>query len=280
MARARRPNVGGPIRRNQVFFYGGYEGLRARTSEFASGNVPTQRLRDRSHAALQPFLSSLPLPTRATTNPDVGVFERVTRADRREDTATGRIDVHPSSNDTVFARYNRLDMTLEDEETIPGVSADDGLKHQVVTLAYTRILSQSMVNELRVGYNDYYHTKLLAGSSLPVTGSLRAPGLSLRGNGEIDVDAVRGARLAIGAHERQRRLRRRDLQRIGQQQHDDFVMVRQRGPALRGQRGDAFRIGEHDPWHPSLTDVCMAGAQRQQPFDHLLLLIAALQVEV
>lgn len=174
-------NVGGPIRRNTVFFYAGYEGLRARTSEFASANVPTQRLRDRSHAALQPFLASLPLPTTGTANPDIGVFERVTRADRREDTATGRIDLHPSASDSVFARYNRLDMTLEDEETVPGVSADDGLRHQVVTLAYTRILSPSTVNELRVGYNDYYHSKFIAGSSLPVLGSLRAPGLSLPG---------------------------------------------------------------------------------------------------
>lgn len=171
-------NIGGPIRRNQVFFYGGYEGLRSRTSDFASANMPTQRLRDRTAAALQPFLSSLPLPTRDTANPDVGIFERVSPAERREDTATGRIDVHPSANDTVFARYNLLDMNLQDEEAIPGVSSDDGLRHQVVTLAYTRILSQSMVNELRVGYNDYYHTKFISGSSLPMAGTIRVPGLS------------------------------------------------------------------------------------------------------
>src|SRR5690606_35553513 len=118
-------------------------------------------------------------PTRLTANPDVGVFERVTLANRREDTATGRVDFHPSSSDTVFARYNILDMTLEDEETIPGVAAQDGLRHQVATLAYTRIVSSSTVNELRIGYNDYYHSKLLAGSSLPLLGSLRVPGLSL-----------------------------------------------------------------------------------------------------
>lgn len=174
-------NLGGPVLRNRLFFYAGYEGLRARTSDFASANVPTAHLRDRAAAALQPLLSSLPGPTRSTANPDVGVFERVTQTTRREDTATGRVDYHPSTSDTVFARYNLLDMTLEEQEAIPDVAGRDGLRHQVGTLAYTRIVSPSMVNELRLGYNDYNHSKLIASSTLPLLGTLRVPGLSMPG---------------------------------------------------------------------------------------------------
>lgn len=172
-------NVGGPVLRNRVFFYAGYEGLRARTSDFASANVPTASFRARAAAALQPFLAQLPEPTRASSNPDVGVFERVTSTKRREDTATARVDFHRAPNDMIFARYNLLDMTLEADEAIPGVAAEDGLRHQVGTVSYTRVVSSSMVNELRVGYNDYYHSKLIAGSAFPLAGSLRVTGLSL-----------------------------------------------------------------------------------------------------
>ena len=40
-------------------------------------------------------------------------------------------------------------------------------------------------------------------------------------------------------------LRRRGFERIGQQQHDHFVVLRERRPALLGNRGDAARVGQH-----------------------------------
>ena len=71
-------SVGGPIRRDQIFVFGVYEGYRDRSFTLVQENVPTQRLRDdmlRVTPSYALLLNFLPLPTDPhSATADVGLF--------------------------------------------------------------------------------------------------------------------------------------------------------------------------------------------------------------
>src|SRR5262249_13450640 len=66
-------SLGGRIRRDRLFFFNSYEGSRKELGATASGTVPSGALRATVATALAPILASIPLPTQATSNPDVGL---------------------------------------------------------------------------------------------------------------------------------------------------------------------------------------------------------------
>src|ERR1051325_4504110 len=53
---------GGPIKRDRLFFFGSYEGLRLQQPKVGVGTVPSTALRTQAPAALRPYLNALPLP--------------------------------------------------------------------------------------------------------------------------------------------------------------------------------------------------------------------------
>ena len=60
--------LGGPIRKDKLFFFGSYEGLRVRQPQVANTYVPSLASRQNAPAAVQPLLNAFPLPN----GPDLG----------------------------------------------------------------------------------------------------------------------------------------------------------------------------------------------------------------
>jgi len=54
--------LGGPIKRDRLFFFGSYEGLRLKQPQVQITTVPTVALRAQAPSALRPYLNALPLP--------------------------------------------------------------------------------------------------------------------------------------------------------------------------------------------------------------------------
>src|SRR2546422_421080 len=65
-------NLGGPIRRDKLFFFFNYEGAQASQNSPQTGNVPTSLLLSMVTPAIRQNLSLLPAPTSPTSNPLVG----------------------------------------------------------------------------------------------------------------------------------------------------------------------------------------------------------------
>jgi hypothetical protein len=148
-------SLGGPLVKNRVFFFGSFEGIRAEVGRQITSNVPTEALRNRAPAAYAPYLAALPLPTEAIAgNQDAGIHRRgdVFRAhtnlyNLRGDYNTGR--------STLFVRYTLNDGENSVPNLIPANRQIFPLTNHLATVGYTRTLSASTVNEVRIGINRW-----------------------------------------------------------------------------------------------------------------------------
>src|SRR5262249_49458056 len=106
-------SLSGPIRRNRLFFFNNYEGSRKDLGATASGTVPSAAFRARVVPALTPILASIPLPTQATSNGDVGVVQYADNTNVTENIYSVRVDATLSGLDRFYSRYNIQDSLVD-----------------------------------------------------------------------------------------------------------------------------------------------------------------------
>jgi len=149
--------VGGPILRDKLFFFGGWEGSRVRRGLQVSGDVPTQALRDRMLASIPAYkeiLDLTPLPNvPGVGTADIGFHRRSDLFRNREDGLTLRLDYRLGNKDSFFARYSFLDSDARQPNLQPRNGTVFPAQDQSGTASWSRIFGNSMLNELRVGWN-------------------------------------------------------------------------------------------------------------------------------
>lgn len=149
--------VGGPILRDKLFFFGGWEGSRVRRGLQVSGDVPTQALRDRMLASIPAYkdiLDLTPLPNvPGVGTADIGFHRRSDLFRNWEDGLTLRLDYRLGNKDSFFARYSFLDSDARQPNLQPKNGTVFPAQDQSATASWSRIFGNSMLNELRVGWN-------------------------------------------------------------------------------------------------------------------------------
>ena len=173
-------NVSGPIKRDKLFFFTNYEGVRQTRGTLFTALTPTQAFRNLVPVAAQPLLATLPLPTEPffrdvngvpTLDPNVGVYQEQKNGKLREDTGSVKIDWLHTESSQFSARYNINDS----KTTTPyGVGtdqiADATLRVQLFKLSHNFTFNPTTVNEFGFGIN-HNATDVGAGSStLPIVG--------------------------------------------------------------------------------------------------------------
>ena len=149
-------SIGGPIRKNKLFFFANYEGLRQRLGIIQNTFVPTAAFRATVTPAVQPVLDMLPLPNAeiSTTEPRLGRFVRGVSNSLTEDTGAIKIDYHASDKDNISGRYN-INQSLTQTyfgvargqiQTAPG-------RLQLIKLAETHTFTPHLLNEAGFGFN-------------------------------------------------------------------------------------------------------------------------------
>lgn len=233
-------SIGGPIIKDKLFYFGTYEGLRRRASVTSITQMPTAVLKTGNFAGLatirdpltgQPFLNNqIPSnrispvaqellkytsePNTATTAPG-GLGNNFTyNSPTREsnDRYSIRIDAQATSKDRITGRFFRADngpfvSAVSGATDKFGNWAGFGSAARNVQTSYTRLITPSLINEVRFGLThiNYFRTpqNLTLDPSKFITG-LISPVENLGGLPVVNITGFRGFFDQPGSGDRQR----------------------------------------------------------------------------
>ena len=179
-------SVGGPIKKDNTFFYTDFEGLRSDAAASFVAPVPNLAARASAITPIQQIFfggtggngSNPLLPScndGAFTKPGIGLCNFNSNPDQavREYYGVVKIDHSFGSRNTLSSSYN-LDQSTELEPTQSGITADDVyMRRQVWTLQDTHLISNNVVNTFRFGiHRIYYAGSLDIATSAPIDSRL------------------------------------------------------------------------------------------------------------
>ena len=182
-------SVGGPIKKDKLFFFAGMETLKQRTSQpfvqntlsaavraardCAPGETPSATTVTCINPVMRPLLAAYPVGQFSTPSP---FFDRANVSEPGSvDEYSGnlRFDYQASDKDKIYLRYNRDQGYGAIPFDSTGSRSNETIVPQNLVLAYTRVQSATMINEAKFGFN---------GSKTRVTGvAPQIPGLNLDG---------------------------------------------------------------------------------------------------
>ena len=171
-------NIGGPIVRNNLFFFANYEGIRQHTTQINSlYEVPSAYVRSQFVPAMAPVLAQMaPLPASCTSIPapascavpntqdaagpaagaDLIYDPAALSTTLREDSGAIRVDYDPTSRDRMFARYS-----IDDSLTNQQIGLNEGqttplnLRTEYGMFDETHTFSPTLVNEASIGLSRF-----------------------------------------------------------------------------------------------------------------------------
>ena len=167
--------LGGPVRRDNSFFFVTYEGLRqtkgntqvlntitaaARQDGAVIGGTTISRIAD----TVKPYLALFPLPTEPlpsdpTGASGVGRYIYTFSSPTREEFGQARFDRNFSERDNTFVRYTITDSSVINPVNFPQFPDIGTGRGQYLTLADNHIFSPSLLNVIRASYSRSYQAR-------------------------------------------------------------------------------------------------------------------------
>ncbi|HVG37670.1 MAG TPA: carboxypeptidase-like regulatory domain-containing protein, partial [Pyrinomonadaceae bacterium] len=152
-------SLGGPIVKDKFFFFGSYEGYRLRSGINNVEAVPSAAACARAVAATQPFClaafrspDAVVLPG-ASTSADFDILQLQSSNTVDENAFSGRLDLKFNTNNSMFFRFFRDKGTNNSPEGVTGRRTVIEAVPQNAVLEYQSIISPSVINEAKIGYN-------------------------------------------------------------------------------------------------------------------------------
>ncbi len=154
-------SMGGPVRKNRTFFFGGYEGRKTRGGGFTTlATVPSDAARARATDPVIIDLMNEFLPhatTVSATNPDLGTVpvQIPSPIDTYQFVLKG--DHHFTDKHSASVRYLQSTASFvarfPSQNSLPGFDVDNHFELRNVNLGDTYLLTPRTVNELRLAYD-------------------------------------------------------------------------------------------------------------------------------
>lgn len=145
-------SLGGPIRRERLFFFASYEGLRQRAYQNLIEAVPSVAARRRAVPSISPLMNAYPLGI-PTSNPDLDLAQIRAGAPIDENYGSIRFDYRITDSTNLTARYFRDQGELTQPLNVTGNTARTSAVPQNALLNLQTVLNANAVNEIRIGMN-------------------------------------------------------------------------------------------------------------------------------
>lgn len=153
-------SLGGPIVKDNTFFFADYEGLRQSLSQTNNVIVPSPNAHNGILVAgtvpvsplVAPFLALFPLPSFPTTG-DTGTYNFIGKQITNEDFATGRLDHRFSASDNLFATFVWDQGTQSNPDAYNFKLIGNQSSRNTAALEESHIFTPTLVNIARFGFN-------------------------------------------------------------------------------------------------------------------------------
>lgn len=188
-------SIGGPIRKNKLFFFAGYEALRQRASQNIIEAVPSAAARARAVPAVRPLMDAYPTGV-PTANPDLDLAQIVAGAPIDENYGSIRLDYRLNDKYSITARYFRDQGELISPLNVTGNYARTTAVPQNGMVSVQQILTPSMINEVKLGFNA---AKTRYNGVAPSVNGLDLSSISIDFTGSAIVSGIGGQGAAAGA---------------------------------------------------------------------------------
>ncbi len=151
-------SIGAPIARDRTFLFFSYEGYRLDSGINVVEAAPSAAAFQRAVPAVQPLFDAFRGPGAvvlpgASSNPDWDILQLQANANVKEDSLNVRVDHKLSTNWTVYGRYFHDQGTNDQPEGVTGRTSHITANPSNGLVAVQGILSSSMLNEVKFGYN-------------------------------------------------------------------------------------------------------------------------------
>lgn len=149
--------LGGPLLRNQLFAFGGVEGLIERLTTTQVSAVPTEAARSGAFGpvspAVRPFLDLIPLPNGEPVGPGVARFSDLAVRDTDEFFGQLRLDGRVSDAGSVFVRGTVDRAKRRIPGNLPAVQSSQKSNNQWYTAGHDYVFTNRLLNTTRLSYS-------------------------------------------------------------------------------------------------------------------------------
>jgi hypothetical protein len=161
-------SIGGPIEKDRLFFFFGYESLRenlgrtistvvpdlnARSGMLPNPNAPGQTINVTVSPTIRPYLDEFPLPNGANLGGGLAAYSFGFAQQLRQHYLQGRIDYNRSDRDQFFARYTFDDADQLLPTDFPQFPRTFLSRNQFFTGEYRQTLTANTLNTFRLNYS-------------------------------------------------------------------------------------------------------------------------------
>ncbi len=143
---------GGPIKKDRLFFFGSYEGLRLQQPVVSVLAVPTAALRAQTPPALLPYLNALPLPNGQDFGNGTGQLTASYSNPGRFNIFSIRLDGRVTDKLTTFFRYNHAPSEVKARTNSLSTVVSTKVSNDVYTGGVTWVTGAGLTADLRVGW--------------------------------------------------------------------------------------------------------------------------------
>ena len=193
-------SIGGAIIKDKFFFFGSYEGYRLRNSVNFIEAVPNDNARGRAVASILPVFDAFRGPGAVTipgasTDPDFDIVQLSARNTVDENSFGLRLDYKINSNHSLYTRFFRDQATNTQPQSVSGRVLKLRTWPQNGVIAFQSLLSSSMINEVKFGYNS----ALTRGFGVaPVVNGIDTSALTISLTGSIANTGIAGQASSTG----------------------------------------------------------------------------------